>query len=102
MDRIICVVGPTATGKTQLAIELCKLLDGEVLSCDSMQIYRGMDIGTAKPTAREMGGIRHHMIDCVDPREAFSVGRFVAQADLILQDILSRGKVCVVAGGTGL
>jgi tRNA dimethylallyltransferase len=102
MDRIICVVGPTASGKTQLAIELCKLLDGEVLSCDSMQIYRGMDIGTAKPTAEEMEGIPHHMIDCVDPREDFSVGRFVAAADPIVQDILARGKTCVIAGGTGL
>lgn len=102
MERIICVVGPTATGKTQLSIELCKLLDGEVLSCDSMQLYRGMDIGTAKPTQQEMDGVVHHMIDCVDPREDFSVGRFVEQAEPILQEILARGRTCVIAGGTGL
>ena len=102
MERIICVVGPTATGKTQLSIELCKLLDGEVLSCDSMQLYRGMDIGTAKPTQQEMDGVVHHMIDCVDPREDFSVGRFVEQAEPILQEILAHGRTCVIAGGTGL
>ena len=103
MNRnIICVVGPTASGKTRLAVELAKQYNGEVLSCDSMQIYRGMDIGTAKPTPEEMDGIVHHMIDVVDPAEGFSVGRYVEMADPILQDILSRGKTCVVCGGTGL
>ena len=102
MDRIICIVGPTATGKTQLAVELCKLINGEVVSCDSMQLYRGMDIGTAKPTALEMNGIPHHMIDCINPQEDYSVGRYVADANPIVQDILSRGKTCVIAGGTGL
>ena len=99
---IICVVGPTASGKTRLAVELALALDGEVLSCDSMQLYRGMDIGTAKPTREEMRGVPHHMIDVIDPGEAFSVSRYVELADPILQDILSRGKTCVVAGGTGL
>ena len=100
--QIICVVGPTASGKTKLSIELAKRYDGEVLSCDSMQIYRGMTIGTAKPTPEEMEGIPHHMIDVADPGEAFSVGRYVEMADPILQDILARGKTCVIVGGTGL
>ena len=99
---IICVVGPTASGKTKLSIELAKKYNGEVLSCDSMQIYRGMTIGTAKPTPEEMDGVPHHMIDVADPGEAFSVSRYVEMADPILQDILSRGKTCVIVGGTGL
>ena len=102
MEKIICVVGPTASGKTKLAVELAKKLDGEVLSCDSMQIYRHMDIGTAKPTVEEMRGIPHHMIDVVEPDERFSVGKYVEMADIVLQDILNRGKTAIVAGGTGL
>lgn len=102
MNNIICVVGPTASGKTRLSIELCRQYNGEVLSCDSMQIYRGMNIGTAKPTLEEMQGIPHHMIDILDPGESFSVGRYVEMADPILQDILARGKTCVIVGGTGL
>ena len=102
MKKIICVVGPTASGKTRLAVELAKYLDGEVLSCDSMQIYRGMDIGTAKPDLQEMQGIVHHMIDVVDPAEPFSVSRYVEMADPMVQDILGRGKTCVICGGTGL
>ena len=102
MDRMVCVVGPTASGKTALAVKLAKALDGEVVSCDSMQIYRRMDIGTAKPTAEEMDGVRHHMIDVADPTEGFSVGRYVELADAAVQDILARGRVCVIAGGTGL
>ena len=69
MDHIICIAGPTASGKTRLAAELAKRLGGEVLSCDSMQIYKGMDIGTAKPTAEEMQGVRHHMLDVIAPQE---------------------------------
>jgi len=102
MNPILCVVGPTASGKTKLSVALCRRLGGEVLSCDSMQLYRGMDIGTAKPTVSEMEGVPHHMIGCIDPEEDFSVGRYVAMADPILQDILHRGKVAVVTGGTGL
>ncbi|MEA4966444.1 MAG: tRNA (adenosine(37)-N6)-dimethylallyltransferase MiaA [Oscillospiraceae bacterium] len=102
MNQILCVFGPTASGKTRLAVALAKRYDGEVLSCDSMQLYRGMEIGTATPTAEEMAGVPHHMIDCVDPAEPFSVGRYVALADPILQDILRRGKTAVLAGGTGL
>ncbi len=102
MDNIICVVGPTASGKTALAVELAKSTNGEVVSCDSMQIYKGMDIGTAKPTAQEMQGIPHHMIDIVQPEEDFSVSRYCQMAEPIVKDILSRGKTCIIAGGTGL
>ena len=102
MNNIICVVGPTASGKTALAVELAKSFNGEVISCDSMQIYRRMDIGTAKPTFDEMQGIPHHMIDICEPDEAFSVSRYVELADPILQDVLARGKTAVIAGGTGL
>lgn len=99
---IICVVGPTASGKTKMAIELAKVYNGEVLSCDSMQLYRRMNIGTAKPTLEEMQGIPHHMIDVLEPWELFSVGRYVEMAEPILQDILTRGKRCILCGGTGL
>lgn len=102
MKPIICVVGPTASGKTKLSVALSRQFGGEVLSCDSMQIYDGMDIGTAKPTAEEMGGIPHYMIGGIRPDEEFSVGRYVAMADPILQDILARGKTAVITGGTGL
>lgn len=102
MNNIICVVGPTASGKTALAVELAKELNGEVLSCDSMQIYRGMDIGTAKPTMDEMQDIPHHMIDICDPTEDFSVSRYAEIATPILDDILARGKTAIIAGGTGL
>ena len=102
MDKIICVVGPTASGKTALAVELAKFTGGEVVSCDSMQIYRRLDIGTAKPTPEEMQGIRHHMIDIIEPDEAFSVGRYVEMATPIVEDILARGKTAIIAGGTGL
>ena len=102
MDNIICIAGPTASGKTALAVELAKELGGEVVSCDSMQIYRRMDIGTAKPTREEMQGIPHHMIDVAEPDEDFSVSRYCAMASPIVDDILSRGKTAIIAGGTGL
>ena len=102
MNNIICIAGPTASGKTALAVELAKELDGEVISCDSMQIYRGMDIGTAKPTKEEMQGIPHHMLSICDPTEDFSVSRYCEMATPILEDILSRGKTAIIAGGTGL
>ena len=102
MDRIICVAGPTASGKTSLAIALAKLYDGEVVSCDSMQIYRGMDIGTAKPTREEMDGVIHHMLDVAAPTEDFSVSRYCEMATAIVDDILARGKTAIIAGGTGL
>jgi len=102
MSRIICIAGPTASGKTALAVALAKALDGEVISCDSMQIYQGMDVGTAKPTEAEMAGIPHHMLSVAAPSEDFSVGRYCEMADPILQDILARGKTAIIAGGTGL
>ena len=102
MNKIICIAGPTASGKTALAVELAKELNGEVVSCDSMQIYRRMNIGTAKPTLEEMDGIVHHMIDVAEPWEDFSVSRYCEMADPIVQDIRSRGKTAIIAGGTGL
>ena len=102
MNNIICIAGPTASGKTALAVELAKELNGEVVSCDSMQVYRRMDIGTAKPTPGEMQGIPHHMIDVAEPDEDFSVSRYCAQAAPIVDDIVSRGKTAIIAGGTGL
>ena len=102
MDKIICIAGPTASGKTALAVKLGKLLDGEVVSCDSMQIYKRMDIGTAKPTLQEQEGVPHHMLSVAEPWEDFSVSRYCQMADPIMQDILSRGKPVIIAGGTGL
>ncbi len=102
MNNIICIAGPTASGKTALAVELAKCLDAEIISCDSMQIYRGMDIGTAKPGEEEKQGIVHHMLDVCDPREDFSVSRYCEMAAPILEDILARGKTAIIAGGTGL
>ena len=102
MNKIICIAGPTASGKTALAVELAKELGGEVISCDSMQIYKGMDIGTAKPTREEMQGIPHYMLDVCEPAEDFSVSRYCEMADPILQEILARGKTAIITGGTGL
>ena len=102
MNNIICIAGPTASGKTALAVELAKELNGEVISCDSMQVYRRMDIGTAKPSIDEMQGIVHHMINVADPEEDFSVSRYCEMATPILDDIIARGKTAIIAGGTGL
>ena len=102
MNSILCLAGPTASGKTALAVELAKELDGEVVSCDSMQVYRRMDIGTAKPSREEMQGIPHHMIDVAEPDEDFSVSRYCAMAAPIVDDIVARGKTAIIAGGTGL
>lgn len=102
MSRVIVVAGPTASGKTALAIELARKLGGEIVSADSMQIYRGMNIGTAKATPQEQAAARHHMIDVADPAESYSVSRYVDEAVLCCEDILSRGKVPVICGGTGL
>lgn len=102
MDNMICIVGPTASGKTKLSVALAQALDAEIISFDSMQIYRGMDVGTAKPTTEERGGIVHHMFDVAEPAEDFSVSRYVEMADACLQDILSRGKTAILVGGTGL
>lgn len=102
MARLICIAGPTASGKTALAVELAKELHGEVVSCDSMQIYRGMDIGTAKPTREEMQGIPHHMLDVADPNEDYSVSRYCEEAGAIIDSLLARDKTVIIAGGTGL
>ena len=102
MNSILCIAGPTASGKAALAVELAKELDGEVVSCDSMQVYRRMDIGTAKPSREEMQGIPHHMIDVAEPDEDFSVSRYCAMAAPIVDDIVARGKTAIIAGGTGL
>ena len=102
MNNIICIAGPTASGKTALAVELAKELHGEVVSCDSMQVYKRMDIGTAKPTMEERQGIVHHMLDVAEPWEDFSVSRYCELAGPIVDDIVARGKTAIIAGGTGL
>ena len=100
--KIVVICGPTASGKTALSIALAKAFDGEVVSADSMQIYRRMDIGTAKPTKQEMDGVPHHMLDVAEPGEAYSVSRYVEEATACVEDILARGKLPIVCGGTGL
>ena len=100
--KIVVITGPTASGKTWLAVELAKQYNGEVVSADSMQIYRRMDIGTAKPTTEEMQSIPHHMINVADPEEDFSVARYVNMAAACADGILARGKLPILAGGTGL
>lgn len=99
---IIAVVGPTASGKTALAVELAKAYDAEVVSFDSMQLYKGMDIATAKPTTEEMQDIPHHMISCIDPTVSYSVAMYKDDATAIIDDIIARGKRVVMVGGTGL
>ena len=100
--KIVCVVGPTACGKTTLGVLLAKKFNGEVVSADSMQIYRGMTIGTAAPTEQEMDGVPHHMIAVADPSEQWSVARYAEAAIPIIDDILARGKLPILVGGTGL
>ncbi len=102
MPKVLVITGPTASGKTWLAVELAKAHNGEVVSADSMQIYRRMDIGTAKPTREEMGGVPHHMLDVADPEEDFSVARYVDMAARCVENVLSRGRLPILAGGTGL
>ena len=102
MHNLICIAGPTASGKTALSIAMAKELGGEIVSCDSMQVYRRMDIGTAKPTRSEREGIPHHMLDVAEPYEDFSVSRYCEMASPIVDDILARGKTAIVVGGTGL
>ncbi len=103
MERtVIVILGPTGSGKSKLSISLAKKLGGEIVSCDSMQIYRRMDIGTAKISKKEMENIPHHMIDIVEPNEEFSVGEYVKQAKKIIAEIFERNKVPIVVGGTGL
>lgn len=101
-NKIIAIAGPTASGKTALAVELAKKVKGEVISCDSMQIYKRMNIGTAKPSPEEQSGIPHHMIDIIEPEQRFSVADFVDRARGCIDDCLKRGAVPILAGGTGL
>ena len=100
--KILAVVGPTASGKSALALELAKRLDGEIISCDSMQIYRRMNIGTAKPTAEEMAEIPHRMIDIAEPTDSYSCAEYVAEASRAIEDCAKRGRLPIVCGGTGL
>lgn len=102
IPRVLVITGPTATGKTKLGVMLAKEHDGEVVSADSMQVYRRMDIGTAKPSEEEMEGVPHHMLSVAEPWEDFSVSRYVEMAGPIVDDILSRGKLPIIVGGTGL
>ena len=99
---LIVVGGPTAVGKSSLALELAERLGGELVSCDSVQVYRGLDIGSAKPTSEEQARVRHHLIDLLDPREIYSAARFAEDADAAIVDITARGRVPIVVGGTGL
>ena len=100
--RIIAVVGPTASGKSALAIELAKRLDGEIICCDSMQIYKQMNIGTAKPDADELSQVKHHLFDFADPCQSFSCADYIPLAERMVEDIISRGKTPIFCGGTGL
>ena len=100
--KILAIVGSTASGKSALAMALAERLGGEIVSCDSMQIYRRMDIGTAKPTAAERAAVRHHMIDVVEPTETFTCADYVAAASRAIEDCASRGRLPIVCGGTGL
>ena len=99
--RVLVLAGPTASGKTALSIQVAKALNCEIVCMDSMQIYRGMDIGTAKPTREEMEGIPHHMLDVADPREAYSVAMYQQQAEQAMGDIAARGHTPLLVGGTG-
>ena len=100
--KIAAIVGPTASGKTALAIALARELGGEIISCDSMQIYRGMDIGTAKPTPEELAAVPHHLIDILPPDAPYSCSDYVRDAEAAIEDIVSRGKLPILCGGTGL
>lgn len=99
---VVVIVGPTASGKTRLSIEIAKRFDGEIVSSDSMQIYKKMDIGTAKPTPEEMDGIPHHLMDFLDPTEEYTLKQYLEDANRCVEDILSRKKLPIIVGGTGL
>lgn len=101
-SKVVVIVGPTASGKTSHSIELAKKIDAEIISADSMQIYKYMDIGTAKPTVYEMQGIKHYMLDVVMPDETFNVAKYKEMAEAAIEEILSKGKVPIIVGGTGL
>ena len=100
--RILVIAGPTAVGKTEYAIEAAKAFNGEIVSCDSMQLYRYMDIGSAKPSMEEREEAVHHLIDFLDPREDFSVARYQSLARDAIDDIMTQGRLPIISGGTGL
>ena len=100
--RVIVIVGPTASGKTSASIKLAEKINGEIISADSMQIYKEMNIGTAKPTLEEMNGIKHYMFDVVAPNETFNVTKYVEKAIECVKEIVSKGKIPIIVGGTGL
>ncbi len=102
LPKIVVIAGPTASGKTRLSVELAKAINAEIINADSMQVYRWMDIGTAKPTEAERKGIPHHLIDIVDPDEPFNAARFRSLAQSVATQVMGRGKLCLVVGGTGL
>ena len=103
MNRQIAVIsGPTAVGKTKFAIEAARALDGEIISCDSMQLYRYMDIGSAKPTPEEMAQAVHHLVDVIDPSQPFSAAMYQKMAKEAIEEVFSRGKLPIISGGTGL
>jgi tRNA dimethylallyltransferase len=102
MEKIVIIVGPTASGKSSLAMEAATRFNGEIIGADSVQVYRKMNIGTAKPTSEEQSRVPHHLIDILDPDEEYTVARFVTDADLAIADICSRSRNAFVAGGTGL
>ncbi|HLA41624.1 MAG TPA: tRNA (adenosine(37)-N6)-dimethylallyltransferase MiaA, partial [Candidatus Glassbacteria bacterium] len=101
MSGLLILAGPTATGKTTLALELAGLLEGEVVSADSRQVYRELDIGTAKPSPEELRQVRHHLVDVIGVREGYNAGRFAAEAGAAIADIRSRGRTPIICGGTG-
>lgn len=101
-EKVVVICGPTASGKTALSIELAKQINGEIVSCDSMQIYKDMDIGTAKPTKEEMGDIKHYLIDCISPDERYSVADYKKDAKKAIKEIIQKGKTPIIVGGTGL
>lgn len=102
MKKILILSGPTGVGKTEISIELAKKLNGEIISADSMQIYKYMDIGSAKISSEEMQGIKHYMIDIIDPKDSFTVVDFKSRATEVIEDIIARGKLPILVGGTGL
>lgn len=102
MEKVIVIAGPTASGKTSLSIELAKKIDGEIVSADSMQIYKDMDIGTAKVTKEEMQGIKHYLVDFIEPTKRYTVSDFKKDSISAIKKILSKGKIPIVVGGTGL
>src|SRR5690606_41898937 len=102
MAAVLAIVGPTAVGKSRLALAVAERCGGEIVSADALQVYRGFDIGTAKPSAEERARVPHHLLDLVDPHEQFTAGRFAAEARAVLDDIAARSRPAILVGGSGL